>query len=569
MALFFNGRQWISPAVMSAVDDSKMYGRKPSDGNNLGLIGRANGGKPCTPLKFGSVSEAKSVLRDGDLLRAVERCFNASTESPGPSYITVVRVNPATQSSLTLKDASAGDAITLTSTNYGLPDNQIKVKVEAGTNAGLRLTTQFGTAFNSADDVATNAFSVLYSGTGTGTMTIGATSIALTLNSVVTTVDLNSFVTVQEVVDRLNTITSIAATVLDGNGGKVALNGLDGVTAQDIKTATFTVTANLQAAVDWFNSLGEGFVNATRAAGALKVPAPVNFTYLAGATDGVVTFQEWDDAFAALQTADVQWVVPLNGAANIHAMADAHVRYMSEIARKERRCFVGTASGTTDANAIIAAKNINSDRTALTHLGIYDYDGRGQLVLFEPYFAAAMVAAAFAGLNPGTAMTNKSLSIAGLERKLRNPTDTDDLITAGVLCIEDTPNGYRVVQSISTWLNNDNYNRREISVGFACDFVMRGVRAALDRFRGAKNNPSSLETAASVIDTVLRSMAVPEPVGPGVLAGDSANPPYKNIRVTQEGDIMRAEFQASPVIPINYIPIVCYASPYKGTSTTV
>jgi len=564
MALFFNGRQWISPAVMSAVDDTKMYGRKPSDGNNLGLVGRSNGGQPMVPLKFGSASEAKVILRDGDLLRAVERCFDASAESPGPAYITVVRVNPATQSALMLKDASAGDSISLASTNYGLPDNQIKVKVEAGTNAGLQLTTQFGAAFNTVDDIFRNNFSVLYAGTGAGTMTVGNTSIVLTLNAVVTTIDLEVYMTVQEVVDRLNAVAGISAAVLDGNGEKPARNGLDGVTAQDIKTAAFTATGTLQAAIDWFNSVGEGFVTATRPAAATKVPAPINFTYMSGGTDGVVTYQEWDDAFTALQTADVQWVVPLTSMDSVHAMADAHCHFMSEVSRKERRCFVGTASNTTDVNAIIAAKSLNSDRTALTHLGIYDYDGRGQLVLFEPYFAAAMIAAAFAGLSPGTAMTNKSLKIAGVERKLRNPTDTDDLINGGVLCIEDTNEGYKVVQSISTWLTNDNYNRREVSVGFACDFVMRKVRAAVSHLLGSKNSPKTLALATSIVDTTLAELSRPEPMGPGVLVGDTANPPYKNIAVSQEGDILRIEFQASPVISINYLPIVCYAAPYKA-----
>lgn len=565
MALFFNGRQWISPAVMSAIDDSKMYGRKPSDGNNLGLIGRSLGGKPLTPLKFGSASEAKAVLRDGDLLRAVERCFSASSESPGPSYITVVRVNPSTQSSLMLKDASAGDSIQLISSNYGLVDNQIKVKVEAGTNSGLRLTTQFGLALNSADDIARRCFTIRYDGTGAGTISVTNTAIILTLNSVVTTTDLDAFLTNQEVVDRLNAVVGISAVVQDGHGSKVARNSLDGVSGQDIKTAAFTVTGTLQAAIDWFNSVGEGFVSASRPPAATRVPSPANFAYLSGATDGVVTYQEWDDAFAALQTTDVQWVVPLTGMDAIHSMADAHCHYMSNIARKERRCIVGTVSGVTDANAIVAAKNLNSDRTSLTHLGVYDYDGYGQLVLFEPYFAAAIIAAAFAGLNPGTPMTNKSINISGTERKLRNPTDTDDLINGGVLCIEDASSGYRVVQSISTWLTNDNYNRREVSVGFACDFVMRKVRGALDQFRGAKNNPQALALAASIVDTTLAELARPEPMGPGVLAGDSANPAYKNISVSQEGDILRVEFQASPVIPINYVPITVFAVPYKGS----
>jgi hypothetical protein len=294
----------------------------------------------------------------------------------------------------------------------------------------------------------------------------------------------------------------------------------------------------------------------------------VAFSYLSGGSDGTVTNTEWTAAFTTLQAEDVQWVVPLSSASAIHAMADTHVAYMSDVARQERRAICGMASGSTDAQAITAAKAINSDRTSLTHLGIYDYDTAGALVLFEPYIAAAMIAGAFAGLNPGTALTNKSLKIRGLERKLRNPTDTDALITGGVLCIEDTPTGYKVVQSISTWLVNDNYNRREISVGVALDFTMRNVRNAVDDLRGAKNNPVTLSLAVERAESALRELARPEPAGPGVLAGDAASPAYKNITASADGDVLRIEFQCSPVIPANYIPITCYAVPFSGKATS-
>jgi len=566
MPVFFNGRLWTSPATMSVVDDSKMYSRGLSVGNNLALIGRASGGQPATPLKFGSVAEAKAVLRDGDLLRAIERAFNASSQSPGPAMITAIRVNPAIQASLVLKDSFATDAINLVSTNYGLLDNQIKVKVEAATTAGLKLTTQFGTAYYSADNVARNAFSVQYSGAGTGTMTVNNSTVTLTLNSLVTNIDLATYSTVQSLVDRINSLGEIAATVLDGNGEKPSLKGLDGVTTQDIKTSLYTATANLQAAIDWFNSSSEGFVTASRPANATNVPVAVAFTYLSGGSDGSVTNTEWESAFVALQGVDAQWVVPLSGLSSIHAMADSHVAFMSNVSRMERRAICGTSSGTTDSAAILAAKNINSDRTSLTHLGIYDYDASGNLVLFEPYIAAALIAGAFAGLNPGTAMTNKALKIRGLERKLRNPTDTDALITGGVLCLEDTPNGYKIVQSITTWLLNGNYNRREISVGVALDFVMRNVRNAVDEIRGFKNNPIQMSLAVERTESTLRELARPEPSGPGVLAGDEVSPPYKNISASADGDILRIEFQCSPVIPINYIPVTCYAVPWSGSS---
>lgn len=567
MPIFFNGRLWVSPATMSVVDDSRMYNRNLSVGNVLALVGRADGGQPLTSLSFGSAAEARSVLRGGDLLRAIERAFDASPESPGPSLIKVVRVNPATQSSLVLKDAAAADSINLVSTNYGLPDNQIKIKVEAGTNTGMRLTSQVGQSYSTIDDLERNALEVQYAGAGTGTLSIGNTTATVSIGGTPTAIDLAAYPTVQQLVDRLNAIAGISASVLDGNQEKPTLNGLDGVTAQDIKTAPYTVQGNLQAAIDWINSGGEEFVSATRPAAATQPPAPIAFTYLSGGSDGVVTNAEWVSAFSVLQGDDVQWVTPLSSSASIHAMADSHVAFMSNVARRERRAICGMASGTTDAAAIAAAKNLNSDRTSLTHLGIYDYNENGSLVLFEPWIAAAMIAGAFSGVNPGTPMTNKALKVRGLERKLRNPTDTDKLITGGVLCIEDTDSGYKVVQSISTWLINTNYNRKEISVGVALDFVMRNLRNAVDSMRGKKGNPISLALIIEKADSALRELSRPEPGGPGVLVGDAAHPPYRNLVAFLEGDVARIEFEGSPVLPINYIPIVCYASPYSGKAT--
>lgn len=568
MSVFFSGRRWVTPATMSVVDDSKMYARGLSVGNALALVGRADGGEPFKALRFGSASEARDVLRSGDLLEAVERAFNASAQSPGPSSVVCVRVNPAQQASLTLTDSASAASIILQSTNYGTLDNQIRVKVETGTNKGLKLTTQMGTAFSAVDDLERSLFSVRYAGEGAGLMTITATTLTLTLNSVPTVIALGDYPTIQSLVDRLGAVPSVTAVVLDGSGEKASLDGIDGATSVNIAVVGGAVAmGTLSAAVDWFNGAAEPFVTATRATGATQPPAPTDFSYLSGGVAGTVTNDSWATAFTELQGVDVQWVVPLSGLASIHAMADAHVAFMSLVARKERRAICGTVSGTSDADAILAAKNINSDRTSLTHLGIYDYDRDGKLKLYEPWIAAAMMAGAFAGLNPGTPLTNKSLKVRGMERKLRNPTDTDQLLLGGVLCLEDTPTGYKVVQSITTWLTNQNYNRREISVGMALDFVMRNVRNAVDELRGAKNNPITLSLAVERTKSVLAELARPEPAGPGVLAGDAESPPFLGVTASAEGDQLRIEFQCSPVLPVNYIPVICYAVPYSGKAS--
>lgn len=569
MSVFFNGRLLVSPTTASAIDDSAMANRGLSVGNNLAIIGASTGGKPNTPLTFGSPPEAIAALRSGELLDAVVKAFDPSSQTGGPATVTAIRVNPATQSTLALLDGSAAQVIQLSSTDYGLYTGQIAVKIEAGSTAGKKLTTQLGNAYYTADNVYRNAFKVRYTGAqATATMSVGGATLTLQSPSgtTVATLDLNQYPTIQQLVDRINVVPGFGASVLDGNGAKPALNGLDYVTAQDVKTADYTATATLQAIVDWFNSSADPLVTATRAANAGTLPANINFTYLSGGSDGVITNTEWSNAFTTLQGVDVQWLTPLSSNAAIRAMADAHCVYMSNVAKMERRSITGGAAGTTDSVAMDDAKSLNSDRTSYVHIGYYDYDSNGNLALRPPYMTAALIAAAFCGASPGTPLTNKTIKARGLERNLRNPTDTDALIKAGVLCVENTPTGYKVVQSISTWLANTNYNRVEQSTGVAVDFVMRNVRNALDVLRGEKGTPLLLSRAVSITQSTLAELARAEPAGPGVLAGDAANPAFKNITAKLVGDRLDVEFQCSPVIPANYVLVTAHIVPYSGTA---
>lgn len=570
MSVFFNGRLLITPTSASAINDSALANRNLSVGNNLAILGLSTGGQPNTPLTFGSPSEATAALRSGELLDAVVRAFAPSPQANAPAQVTAIRVNPATQATLSLSDASPTPVITLASTDYGLYTNQIKVKVEAGSTTGKKVTTQLGTSYYVGDNLYRNAFKIRYAGAqASAVMTVGGTTVTLQAptGTTVATIDLTQYPTITQLVDRINTVTGFTASVQDGNDQKASLNALDYVTAQDVKTADYIALGNLQAIVDWLNGLSEGFVTATRVAAVGTLPANINFTYLAGGSDGTTTNTEWTNAFTTLQGVDVQWLTPLSSNGAIQAMADAHCQFMSTVGKKERRAIVGTATGTTISAAVAAALALNSDRTSLVYQGFYDYDVNGNLVLFQPYIAAAMAAAAFCGLNPGSALTNKAMSFRGLETTPRNPTDTDVLITGGVMAFETTSQGYKCVQSVSTWLVNDNFNRVEQSTGSALDFVVRNVRQALDVLRGEKNSPLLLSRAVSITKSQLDELARPEPSGPGVIVGDANSPAYKNVRASAQGDVIRVEFQCSPAIPDNFVLTTVYAVPYSGTAT--
>lgn len=572
MSLFYNGKLWVTPATMSKVDDSAYQSANLGVGNYAAFLGTCTGGKPNTPLAFSSPAEAKESLISGPLLDAITKAFAPSTETGGPSTVYAIRVNPALQSTLTLKDAAAADAIILKSTDYGQWANQIKVKVEAASVKGLMVTTQYQNGYFTQDNIARDALTVQYTGVeATATMSITGDSIVLQAptGTTVATVDLSVYKTYQQVVDYINTITGFSAAVVDSNSINLqAANALDYVTAANVKNGPYTVMANLQAVVDWFNSSSEGYVTATRGANAGAVPALVPFTYMAGGSNGVTTAEEWSNAFTTLQAVDAQWICPISVTPAIWAMTDAHCQFMSKFGRMERRSICGTDIGTTDAQAIAYAKALNSDRTSLVHMGHYGYDANQDLTLFNASYTAALLTGMFAGVNPGTALSNKTVSVAGLERKLRNPTDTDPLILGGVLCLEDTKQGYKVVQSISTWLADKKFNKVEQSCGWATDYTARTVREALDVLRGQKNNQVSLGRALSITDTALKALAVVEPQGPGVLAGDKANPPYMGITVSASGDTLAVAFQCSPVIPINYIPVSISLKVFTGTASS-
>lgn len=567
MSVFFNGRLWVSPVTASVVDDTAMFNKNLDVGNVLAIVGKSEGGVPNAEMRFGSAQQARDVLRSGEALKAIEKAFDPSSQTYGPSEVVFVRVNPATQSTLALLDATSGTVIDLTSTDYGLYTANIKIKIEAGSVSGKKISTSFSNDYYTVDNLERRAFSVVYTGANaTATLDVTGTTVTLT-DSTAHSIDLSVYSTISQVVDRINNIAGYTATVLDDNYEKPALLGLDGVTAQSVKTTAYIAKADLQAVIDWINSASEGFVTATRHTGALKVPANIGWTYLAGGSDGSVTNTQWQDALDVLQSVDVQWVVPISPLAAVHDMADTHCAYMSNIARMERRCIVGGDVSATDADAITAAKALNSDRTSYVHLGFYDYNATGQLTLYPPYVLAGLLGGMFAGVNPGTALTNKSIKVRGLERKLRNPTDTDQLLLGGVLCVEDTKQGFKVVQSISTWLTNDNYNRREVSCGVATDFVSRNVRNALDPLRGARATPLLLTQAISRAESALIELAREEPNGPGVIVGDKASPAYRNITASIDGDVLRVEFECSPVIPANYILVTLHAIPYRGTAS--
>lgn len=602
MSVFFNGQLLTTPTTASAVNDDAMLNQNLSVGNVIAYIGQAQGGKSLEVLSFGTPNEAKQALIGGELCDAVVNAFAPSTETGSPQTVKAIRVNKASQATLDLgidtSSGATGAFATVKGKSFSPSDLGIKVKIEQGSVSNLfTVTVAGGTgaaawSYTGIDinepgvkvTVHTSKTSVRF------TRVLGSdlawTPICEITTDVGTadenkrTLDLTQYPTLNDVADYLATITNKAGakaadlTFTDASNGFLAPTILDVAIYQNDDTETevsHDVHWNGYTFTDWFNKTVSDFVEFTLNEANhdkwLLGPALSDYKFLTASPATAPVYQDWADAFDLLERdRNVQWVHAVSGDASIHSLVLHHVTVCSN-QYKERRSICGTGLNVTDMQAIAKAKAINSPRTSLVHIGYYDFDASGKLTLRPAYMTAGLVAAGFAGVNPGTPLTNKTLAVQGLERDLRNPTDTDALILGGVMPIENTETGYKVTQSISTWIADSKYNNREQSCGVAIDFTQRNVRQAVDQVRGSKQSPILLSRALSIVKGQLTELAKPEPMGPGVLVGDENSPAWRNVTGTIEGDVLRIQYEASPAIPNNYILVTMYARPYSGSAT--
>lgn len=352
--------------------------------------------------------------------------------------------------------------------------------------------------------------------------------------------------------------------------------------AGSIVREAVVLNSDLQALIDWFN-IYSSFITAAYHTSAVNRATVNNIpdTYLTGGSDGITTQADWDAALALLQTEDTNLITCVTTDPAVWASLSAHCSYMSTVGKKERIGFCGgfySGDGYTDGlgkwnttsniNSSIQsmlnyAQQLNSDRMVYAGPGFSAYDEEGNLTTYNGAYAAALVSGMAAGVDVAEALTHKSIKVIGLEYNLRWA-DLDRLLEGGVCPLEYDPgHGYRVCQSITTWLRNDKYNRRELSVRRTADYVARQVRERLERdFVGSKGTKTTLISIKNATISVLTQCVRLE-----LLAGDAANPPFKNIQCRLEGDTCYVDFECSPVIPINYIPITIHLTVFTTTVT--
>lgn len=578
--VLWNGKYYLIPQAASRIDSSALANSPLGGANKVAILAEMVGLiPPKTAIKINSPSLVNQLVHpdSAEARLGAQLLFDPSPGAQGASEVYLIPVNPATASSKAFKDAAVADVLTLTSYLFGQTANQVKAKIEAGTT-GKKVTIQYVDNTEIFDNLTKDSFSIQYTGAAaacTMTVNISAATHLLTTNATAVaadnlSLDLNSFNTIQALVDAINSFniagvakyTAVALTKQPKTDLSVQL---DTVTAQDVKTAAFTAKSDLQAIVDGINKLS-GYVLASRNTDAGTIPANVGWTFLNGGANGTTTNNDWQAAFDLLKTMKIDLIVPITSAAAIHSMADAHCAYMSgPNGKSERRCFVGGAlqSWVSEAARLTAitalqtaVKNLNSDRTMHVGLGAKFYDPDGNIKLYPGYITACMYAGLAGGSSPVEPLTRKYLRCLGLEVELRISEIETLLESAVAIPIPDAVQGagYVISRQLTTWNQNDDLYRIEFSVGRGADYIAREIRNRHELLVGKPGTESLDITIVNLTNAVLEAAKREEYIR-------NFDPKKTQLRV--DGTIRYVDYFAEPILPVNWIFSTYHLQPTK------
>lgn len=275
--IFFNGRLISIPGSYSQVDASGLETVGLGASGLVALLGTAEGGKPWSAVDEGDVRGNLQVatkpehgyeyFRSGDLREGAPLLFSPSVDADipaGAQEVLFFKVNPAAQSSATFSNLD-GEALVLTSKDYGYFTTQINVEIGTGTNQGKKLTIVFETTEEIFDDVGGDTiFELQYLSstpadgftTITGQITASALVCAFTRTQTGLDGEVSNQVTAGQVIELVSSSASDTAVM-------VRLYGTDASDANQVVTKTLNGTTVVETTETWNSFHGAEIVSGT------------------------------------------------------------------------------------------------------------------------------------------------------------------------------------------------------------------------------------------------------------------------------------------------------------------
>ncbi len=480
---------------------------------NLGVVGTAARGPIGVPVILGSYTEAQQRFYKYDpwidgrsneltLVRALEQAF-----SHGATTVFAVRVASAgaAKASYTLKSAS-GDCVKLTAKSEGEWGNDLSINVaSAEENAFIEDEAHLGSeaapitlkhkpvksarnriSLNVDATGVTHILKILYDGDpapgagevkvdrATGQMSFGDAVAAADKVKVSYLVDRASAVKVTLRLERVDEV----YTVVDGND-----------LADDIRRQSAWVDAHPE-------------VHAVEPPS--KSASPDAFAVFTDGENGAdATDAEYQTGLDALLNEDAHIIVAAGQDDHFGNKLDAHCQLAStDTIKHDRIALVGSKLGATVDD--LRGHNIGSDRVIFVAPGIQATDAGATPpveVTLPGAYAAAAVAGLLASFSAHISLTNKTLSVDGLERRF-TAAELTQLVQNRVLALEQRQ-GFRIVKGITT---STITAFAQITTRRIVDFAKFGVRSAANPYIGLLNNERVRGALRATINSFLAEM---------------------------------------------------------------
>lgn len=610
MGVYFNGRYYIKPQVATFVNDSALTPVGLVGSNVIGMMGPAKDGVPNQAYLLTSLNDATDIFGEGPLVDGVAMAFNG-----GAQFIWATRVSGtyaantfssvATQAAYATSD-TPNSPFKVLSTAYGKHANGIQITTDANVTKGIDVTVAAfgntiqglgiyydilqivagaGAAVSTSFTVAAGILTVS-DGTNTGP-TIDLTGVASTTDLIERIKDDMANATPAAIDDTDYTFTvmkEVAGTQIDDGAATVANDSV-----------AVTVQANIKAVFDWLNSGSQPYVyaedsanifttNAAKNLALINVGAIWNMALASTAGDrGSLDSTGYTGVLAEIyEDLDLDLVVPIvddylglivtTSADAIFSAVLNHCKAMSTTKAEERIGLVGyhftdvgglypDGDGDTLTTTLIGkATNFNSPYIVVCSPRFKTFDLKGILKYFNGTYTAAYIAGLIASFPVGEPITNKEISgMQGLSTYFKNR-QILQLIDNGVLIVERVGGVLKVVQGVTSWISDDNFNKKEISVRLVTNYIAKNCRENLKQFIGRKNSLQMLQIIKGSLVQVLRELENNE-----IIVGTPTYPAYRNLVLTADGDVVRVSFECSPVLPINYVLITIHATIFKAT----
>jgi hypothetical protein len=570
----FNGKDLYVPGYYAKRNISALT-KGAATGSTVLVIGQSTSGIPFNantayPNSEDRVnwiensSQLKGQIESGDLYDGILFSLNPSNDDGinGAPIVGGVRVNKATQSSLTLQnsDGVPSDLLDLLTSVFGSNSGQTKIKVSAGTNKGKQIITEYKDSNVSADDVGYDCIIIQYTGAGTAcVLEINTDSPTPTLTTTVTggpgnedlSLDLLAFETVSTLADRINEDPSGSYTASVVEKSTLESSKLDEVLtadAVDILTA-YTIKADAEAYLDHFLYNNELVQSAALSASAKRrVLGNISFTFFSGGTNGAApTQQDWQDAIDMCKSIDASFIVTLTGDAAVHDYLKTHVKEMNSTGRNERQGAVGSGLNVLDADKKAAAKNINRLDMGYIESEVKRFNQSGIETLYPGYIGACAIVGISAGNPITTPPTNKTLNVQGTKNK-RETNELNDFIKSGVMVFNPSDvGGIRVVRSVTTY-QDSNIIANEWSMQRTALFLTKDHRLYVEGRIGRAGDNIEIESLKNLalerLDYYVESQYF--------VVDPNLGNAYRNVIFDIQGDVFKMEYEGTLVSPINF-----------------